>query len=69
MIETTSKDLIKILKKQIRIRDDKNAQLTKENEGLLFFMNSCRQKYKKIIITISIFTIISLILNAYYLLY
>jgi len=69
MIETTNKYLIKLLKEQIRIRDDRNTQLEKDNKSLLVSMNSCKKKYKRIIITILSFTIISLILNAYYLLY
>ena len=69
MIETTNKDLIQLLKTQIRIRDDKNMLLEKDKEKLSILMNSCKQKYNKIIITILSFTIISLILNAYLLLY
>jgi hypothetical protein len=69
MIETTNKDLIQLLKTQIRIRDDKNMLLEKDKEELSISLNSCKQKYKKIIITILSFTILSLILNAYLLLY
>ena len=65
----TNQRLLELLKSQVKIRDVKINQLEKEKECLLIFMNSCRQKYKKIMIGIISFSILSFVLNMYFLLF
>jgi hypothetical protein len=65
MIETTDKDLIKLLKTQIRIRDDKITDIARENKVQSVINKENKKKYQGIILILSALLIVSLVIVIY----